>query len=146
MEIRMYECGFGDCFRLREANQVDLYVDFGIHSSSWSGNDKTNRFDNVIADMNSHQHSGICTDKNIVADRNRADFGVAGKFLCAGIVSQNMHPRRKGNIIADSDKKDMARVKDTTVLHLKMFSDGKAVIDRNFKLRTRVNMKYFIFN
>ena len=48
----MYECGFGDCFRLREANQVDLYVDFGIHSSSWSGNDKTNRFDNVIADMN----------------------------------------------------------------------------------------------
>lgn len=37
MEIRMYECGFGDCFRLREANQVDLYVDFGIHSSSWSG-------------------------------------------------------------------------------------------------------------
>lgn len=46
------ECGFGDCFRLREANQVDLYVDFGIHSSSWSGNDKTNRFDNVIADMN----------------------------------------------------------------------------------------------
>lgn len=26
MEIRMYECGFGDCFRLREANQVDLYV------------------------------------------------------------------------------------------------------------------------
>ena len=52
MEIRMYECGFGDCFRLREANQVDLYVDFGIHSSSWSGNDKTNRFDNVIADMN----------------------------------------------------------------------------------------------
>ena len=52
MEIRMYECGFGDCFRLREANQVDLYVDFGIHSSSWSGNDKTNRFDNIIADMN----------------------------------------------------------------------------------------------
>ena len=52
MEIRMYECGFGDCFRLREASQVDLYVDFGIHSSSWAGKDKIKRFDNVIADMN----------------------------------------------------------------------------------------------
>ena len=51
MEIRMYECGFGDCFRLREENQVDLYVDFGIHTSSWSGNDKTKRFDGIIADM-----------------------------------------------------------------------------------------------
>lgn len=48
----MYECGFGDCFRLREASQVDLYVDFGIHSSSWAGKDKIKRFDNVIADMN----------------------------------------------------------------------------------------------
>ena len=51
MKIRMYECGFGDCFRLREENQVDLYVDFGIHTSSWSGIDKINRFDNIIADM-----------------------------------------------------------------------------------------------
>lgn len=52
MKIRMYECGFGDCFRLSEEGEVDLYVDFGIHSSSWSGKDKTDRFDNVIADMN----------------------------------------------------------------------------------------------
>lgn len=51
MEIRMYECGFGDCFRLREKNQTDLYVDFGIHKFSWSGINKTNRFDNIIADM-----------------------------------------------------------------------------------------------
>lgn len=51
MIIRMYECGFGDCFRLRENNQVDLYVDFGIHKNSWSGNDKINRFDGIIADM-----------------------------------------------------------------------------------------------
>lgn len=51
MEIRMYECGFGDCFRLRENKQVDLYVDFGIHTSSWSGYDRTNRFDGIIADM-----------------------------------------------------------------------------------------------
>lgn len=51
MEIRMYECGFGDCFRLRETNQTDLYVDFGIHSSSWQKIDKTKRFDNIIAGM-----------------------------------------------------------------------------------------------
>ena len=47
----MYECGFGDCFRLREENLDDLYVDFGIHTSSWSGNDKINRFDGIIAEM-----------------------------------------------------------------------------------------------
>lgn len=51
MKIRMYECGFGDCFRLREQNQVDLYVDFGIHKNSWAGNDKKIRFDGIIADM-----------------------------------------------------------------------------------------------
>lgn len=51
MEIRMYECGFGDCFRLREENLDDLYVDFGIHTSSWSGNDRINRFDGIIAEM-----------------------------------------------------------------------------------------------
>lgn len=51
MIIRMYECGFGDCFRLREDNQVDLYVDFGIHRNSWSRNDKINRYDGIIADM-----------------------------------------------------------------------------------------------
>lgn len=47
----MYECGFGDCFRLREENQVDLYVDFGIHNFSWSGYEKTNRFSGIIEEM-----------------------------------------------------------------------------------------------
>lgn len=51
MKIRMYECGFGDCFRLREEDQDDLYVDFGIHTLSWSGSSKINRFDGIIADM-----------------------------------------------------------------------------------------------
>ena len=74
MEIRMYECGFGDCFRLREANQVDLYVDFGIHSSSWSGNDKTNRFDNVIADMNEK--------KDFLCLSYRGCHRSAAAFLC----------------------------------------------------------------
>lgn len=40
MEIRMYECGFGDCFRLRRKNDTDLYVDFGIHNSSWSSEER----------------------------------------------------------------------------------------------------------
>ena len=47
----MYECGFGDCFRLREDNQVDLYIDFGIHASSWKGTEKVKRFDQIISDM-----------------------------------------------------------------------------------------------
>lgn len=51
MKIRMYECGFGDCFRLREENQVDLYVDFGIHASSWPIYDRIKRFKHIIGDM-----------------------------------------------------------------------------------------------
>lgn len=51
MNVRMYECGFGDCFRLREDNQVDLYIDFGIHASSWKGIEKVKRFDQIISDM-----------------------------------------------------------------------------------------------
>lgn len=49
MIIRMYECGFGDCFRLRGEDQVDLYVDFGIHGKSWP--DKKVRFESIISDM-----------------------------------------------------------------------------------------------
>lgn len=30
-KIRMYQCGFGDCFRLTDENAKHLYVDFGIH-------------------------------------------------------------------------------------------------------------------
>lgn len=51
MNIRMYECGFGDCFRLREEGDIDLYVDFGIHNSSWNEGDRIDRFHSIIADM-----------------------------------------------------------------------------------------------
>lgn len=51
MKIRMYECGFGDCFRLRNDTQDDLYVDFGIHSSSLPLAERSRRFDQIIAEM-----------------------------------------------------------------------------------------------
>ena len=47
----MYECGFGDCFRLREEGDIDLYVDFCIHNSSWNEGDRIDRFHSIIADM-----------------------------------------------------------------------------------------------
>lgn len=34
MNITMYECGFGDCFKLEDNNKNTLYVDFGIHDHS----------------------------------------------------------------------------------------------------------------
>lgn len=36
MEIRMYDCGFGDCFSIKEADSC-LFVDFGIHNMSRIG-------------------------------------------------------------------------------------------------------------
>lgn len=51
MNIRMYDCGFGDCFRLRNENENDLYVDFGIHSNSMQGNHDA-YYDRIINDMN----------------------------------------------------------------------------------------------
>lgn len=56
MEIRMYECGFGDCFRLRRKNDTDLYVDFGIHNSSWSSEERKNRFMYIINDMENEKN------------------------------------------------------------------------------------------
>lgn len=56
MKIRMYECGFGDCFRLetgqnQETGQNDLYVDFGIHTASWTRKERERRFDYIISEM-----------------------------------------------------------------------------------------------
>ena len=52
----MYECGFGDCFRLetgqnQETGQNDLYVDFGIHTASWTRKERERRFDYIISEM-----------------------------------------------------------------------------------------------
>lgn len=53
MEINMYDCGFGDCFRLREDNLPDLYVDFGSFSRSRNAHKKvpSEQFDAVISQM-----------------------------------------------------------------------------------------------
>lgn len=50
VKIRMYDCKFGDCFRLMEQDEVDLYVDFGIHpfcGAKW----RDAQFARIIDDM-----------------------------------------------------------------------------------------------
>jgi len=53
MNVRMYNCNFGDCFRLNtyENNQVPLFVDFGIHSSSLKKKDRDKRYSEIENDM-----------------------------------------------------------------------------------------------
>lgn len=51
-KIRMYHCGFGDCYRLTDKNAKHLYVDFGIHRlcpnlDEW----KQKQYDFIINDM-----------------------------------------------------------------------------------------------
>ena len=50
MQIRMYDCGFGDCFRLESGfeNKNPLYVDFGIRSGVTP---KETRFGKIVSDM-----------------------------------------------------------------------------------------------
>ena len=52
MKIRMYECGFGDCFRIMQEGQRDLYVDFGTLQSNSSKSDREEKFKNIINEMN----------------------------------------------------------------------------------------------
>lgn len=52
MIIRMYECGFGDCFRIMQEGQRDLYVDFGTLQSNSSKSDREEKFKNIINEMN----------------------------------------------------------------------------------------------
>lgn len=48
----MYECGFGDCFRIMQEGQRDLYVDFGTLQSNSSKSDREEKFKNIINEMN----------------------------------------------------------------------------------------------
>ena len=52
MKIIMYDCGYGDCFQIKEKNQNDLYVDFGIHKSLMKESVRENRFSDIIGEMN----------------------------------------------------------------------------------------------
>ena len=47
----MYECCFGDCFRLVKKGHKDLFVDFGIHEYTCSKSEREKRFNNIINDM-----------------------------------------------------------------------------------------------
>lgn len=47
----MYDCGFGDCFRISNDNMPDLYVDFGIHKNSMTQSERYTRYDYIIKNM-----------------------------------------------------------------------------------------------
>lgn len=51
VKIRMYNCGFGDCFRLTSLNGEKLFVDFGIHSMSCDLIPRDIRYDNIMVDI-----------------------------------------------------------------------------------------------
>lgn len=51
MNVTMYECGFGDCFRLEDNNKNILYVDFGIHDHSMGKSKREYRYDQIIHSM-----------------------------------------------------------------------------------------------
>lgn len=52
MYVRMYNCEFGDCFKIDTENRnLPLYVDFGIHRSALRQADRYARYEDIIADM-----------------------------------------------------------------------------------------------
>lgn len=51
MNIRMYDCGFGDCFRLEGNNLERLYVDFGISLWSMNNTGRHSRYDLIISQI-----------------------------------------------------------------------------------------------
>lgn len=48
MKIRMFDCGFGDCFNLIDNHDNSLYVDFGIHIQSMNKVNREARYDKII--------------------------------------------------------------------------------------------------
>lgn len=56
MDIRMYDCGFGDSFLLSDYwDQRNLLVDFGIHSGSSAVN-RTAQYDTICTDIMAHEN------------------------------------------------------------------------------------------
>lgn len=51
MKVRMYDCGFGDCFRLESDTLKRLYVDFGIHRLSMKKKNREKRYDLIISQI-----------------------------------------------------------------------------------------------
>ena len=48
MHIRMYHCGFGDCFNLIDKYNNSLYVDFGIHNYSMDKATREAIYDRIV--------------------------------------------------------------------------------------------------
>lgn len=48
MHIRMYHCGFGDCFNLIDEHNNSLYVDFGIHEKSMDKATREAKYDRIV--------------------------------------------------------------------------------------------------
>ena len=56
INIRMYNCAFGDCFRISHRDELQelehhLYVDFGIHAKCMNKVLRQNRYDEIIDDI-----------------------------------------------------------------------------------------------
>lgn len=51
MNIRMYNCYFGDCFKIVNDSGNDLLVDFGIQRTCTSTSNQINRFDDIYNDI-----------------------------------------------------------------------------------------------
>ena len=51
MHIRMYNCYFGDCFKIENSNGNDLLVDFGIHTTSTSTGNRLKRYNDIYNDI-----------------------------------------------------------------------------------------------
>lgn len=51
MHIRMYNCGFGDCFNLIDKHNNSLYVDFGIHEKSMGKATREAIYDRIVNSM-----------------------------------------------------------------------------------------------
>ena len=51
MNIRMYNCYFGDCFKIANDSGNDLLVDMGIHRFCATKKCRENRFDEILSDL-----------------------------------------------------------------------------------------------
>lgn len=82
MNIRMYNCYFGDCFNLLNENGNNLLVDFGIHESCTDKTTREKRFKDVYSDIRkqkadfllSHYHEDHYNGVVYVCDSENYNF------------------------------------------------------------------------
>lgn len=61
MKIRMFNCYFGDCFRIENNNGDSLYVDFGIHANSLTSSRRQKIYKAIIGQMMNGQDDFLLT-------------------------------------------------------------------------------------